>query len=416
MSAGDRAKVLAILDAVETGKESGYVCKVYEPYAEQLFKKAMEREEKYSLRFKDIVERATKLQEPVLNEMRREGEPVVTEDGGAYIQEYTESVRHNFDSKAADILLDETITRFEEVFEIPSTCAQEKAEVAKKTEESIESMPRMQVEYLSLVHARQSEDVIEKWDAIAWITRNLVSHRECIRRLCREAESVAWGFLEYGLKQVYLKIRDRLNIHERRMFKLMYFRLPRLGHRIATECPIARSFFLGMDEETRGLIILVLVFKVSGWGSTGGLDRELNRRWRAYLKLYPCSVEIRQDNEREAKRGEVDRKWLRSTEERLKGKDEDEKLILGDTLEDERARPKDLAQALVLAKTGDAKNWLRKYCTKKQADHIIKHLLDDKTEVEIAREENVTKQAIHDSIIAGLKRLENGLKRDGVIQ
>jgi predicted transcriptional regulator len=61
-------------------------------------------------------------------------------------------------------------------------------------------------------------------------------------------------------------------------------------------------------------------------------------------------------------------------------------------------------------------DWASKYCTSKQAAHVVRKIRDEKTETEIAEEEGITQQAVSKSIRAAYKRIREGLIRDGVLE
>jgi DNA-directed RNA polymerase specialized sigma subunit len=57
-----------------------------------------------------------------------------------------------------------------------------------------------------------------------------------------------------------------------------------------------------------------------------------------------------------------------------------------------------------------------KYCTPKQATHVIGKFRDEKTETEIAKEDGISQQAVSKSIRAACKRIREGLIHDGVLE
>jgi Xaa-Pro aminopeptidase len=251
---------------------------------------------------------------------------------------------------------------------------------------------------------------------VCWITAHLVNRNECVRLLQREAESVYHGVLDYAFKEVYRKIRRYMTVPERRLYALLYFRQPLFNYHVAVTNPIITSFFTNMDAETQTLILLVLVFKMREWGGEKDLDKELERRWRAYLRFYPYWVEIIQDEEREAKRQQGAQRKTLSLHHPIFTDEDGNELRLEDTLAGPPSKPANLLQAVTLEDGAMLEHWAKTYCTAKQAIHVVRRFRDGKTETEIAKENGISQQAVSKSIRAACKRIGEGLIRDGVLE
>jgi DNA-directed RNA polymerase specialized sigma24 family protein len=92
------------------------------------------------------------------------------------------------------------------------------------------------------------------------------------------------------------------------------------------------------------------------------------------------------------------------------------KLTLEDTLPDPKSKPANLLQAIILGNGAIIEDWAQKYCTPKQAAHVIRRFRDEKTQEEIAKEEGIRQQAVSKSILGACKRIREGLIRDGILE
>ena len=148
---------------------------------------------------------------------------------------------------------------------------------------------------------------------------------------------------------------------------------------------------------------------------TKDLGKELERRWRAYLRFYPYWLEIIQDEDREAKHQKTVQSKMLSLDCPI-GSDANGKILtLKDTIAAPNNKPTNLLQAMVLSTQSTLEEWAKKYCTAKQAGHILRYFGESKTEVEIAEEDGVSQQAVSKSIRAAVKRIREGLTRDGFL-
>src|SRR5262249_9138598 len=281
ISTEERAAQLARVDA-EHRAELPEFRKEWQKCIRELFMKAMGPEKGVMDQFADIVDRSRRLQAPVLHEVNEQQISFLTEDGKDLSEAFRGSIERNFDPKAADAILDEVISHFQQVYQLWD--AHQDSTATTATGSSLGHAEDLSVEcqqYLLLRQSRESSDVLGKWWAIDWITINF--QYDWLRLLEREAEDVYRGVLNDGLRRVYRKVRHQLSRFERRAFQLLYFRQPCFDFRIAAEDPVLLSFVYGMDQETQRLILAVLVFK---WGELNRIEdpaAELERRWRAYL-------------------------------------------------------------------------------------------------------------------------------------
>jgi len=443
-----RTKALAHLAAIAHDKRDTTLSEAYQRIWAELMKEATEIEARHAAQFADLVEEAVRLQAPIADEVDTQHLTRVEADGITLTPEYVACIKVRLDSEAVDRLLWRAIERYEQVFEIAPLRGIELLDVPKEileNQSADEVVPDDQPtlpegpefeQYLGFWSAYKTDDVLEKWRILCWITTSLINRNECVRLLRREAEGVYHGVLEYTSKEFYRKISHQLTRPERRAYALLYFRLPRLGSHIAILNPIMHSFFTGMDQDTQALILLVLVFKIRVWKGER-LDQELERRWRAYLRLYPFWLEIIQDEDREAKR----QRTLYTTPQRNTGEpghdDEDterhqkkcrtlslqgvvatdhegQEQRLEHVVPDPKSTPDNMLQALIQQEQGELEDWARKYCAPKQATHVIKYFRDQNTEVQIAQEDGITQQAVNKSLHAGIKRIAAGLRRDGL--
>jgi hypothetical protein len=427
LSAEQRAEELDRLSSIDAREMNTQLRKVCRHAERLVLKEAVKLEDKLSVRFADLVQEARRLQEPIGREVAEKHINPLAEDGTSLTPQYASCIRERLDTSAVDRLLWQTILRFEEVYgleplrgielvdlpeDIDETVLSE--DIEEQIDQELSKEPEFE-EYLGLWSAYLSDNILEKWFMICWITAHLINRNECIRLLQREAESVYQGVLDYAFKEIYRKIRRHMTVPERRLYGLLYFRLPIFNGNVAVVNPLIMSFFADMDDQTQALILLVLVFKRREWGGEKNLDKEVERRWRAYLKFYPYWLEIIQDEDRQAKRQHTIQKCTLSLHHPDPEKAR-KKLTLEKILSDPKSSPANVLQAVVLGNGEMLEDWARKYCTVKQAVHVVRKFRDEKTETEIAEEEGITQQAVSKSIRSGYKRIREGLIRDGVLE
>ena len=391
-----------------------------------LLKTAAQIEARHAAQFTDLVEEAVRLQAPIADEMDAQHLVRVEADGATLTPQYVACIKAQLDIEAVNRLLWRTIERYEQAFEIAPLRSLELIEISESVlegESCVDDVPDDPTppphtpefeQYLSLWSAYKTDDVLEKWHVLCWITTNLVNRTECLRLLHREAEAIYHGLVNYTFTECYRAIRRHLTRPERRAYALLYFGLPHLYPHIAFMDPVIRSFFTGMDEDTRTLIFLVLIFKVRQWKDRV-LDQELERRWRAYLRLYPHWVGIIQEEDREAKHQQTAQRTTASFQDVVGIDKSGAAWRLEETVFDPKNTPANLLQAIVREEQGELESWAHTYCAPKQATHVIKYFRDHNTEAQIAQKDGITQQAVNKSLHAGIERIAAGLRRDGLL-
>jgi hypothetical protein len=246
--------------------------------------------------------------------------------------------------------------------------------------------------------AIRSRNPLELHDALTWIRENLVNRNECMRLLVREAESALHFLLELALQERYVGIRSRLSVAERRLYRFMYRRSPHLNGRIPQADEIGRSFVVGLDVEHAELFLKVIAYR-----GTPDHVRELEMRWKSYLRLYPFWCELMRFDDREEKRRQKTRY--------VTSRHEDDLIASPMSDEHEIRLPRDLVDASVESVEALA----TKYCTDKQRKYIMLAYIDDKTHKDIASIHGVTQQAVSKSIARGLQKIREGIMCDGAI-
>jgi hypothetical protein len=280
LSADQRDKVIAELTSLQAGKGDADLHQLHLDCMRSVIEEALKIEDRRSAQFADLVQEARRLQEPIGREVAETQIERLAEDGVSLTPEYISCIQARLDTSAVDRLLWQTILRFEEVFgleplrgiqlvnlpedldEIVSPDDDEivfSDDVEATIDQALSQEPEFE-EYLCFWSAYLSDDILEKWSMVCWITAHLINRNECVRLLQREAESVYHGVLDYAFKEAYRKIRRRMTVPERRAYALLYFRQPIFNYHVAVTNPIIMSFFMHMDAETQTLILLVLVF------------------------------------------------------------------------------------------------------------------------------------------------------------
>jgi hypothetical protein len=436
LSADQRAKVMAELISIQA-EELANLDQLHLKCMRSEIEEALEAEGKLAAQFADLVEEARRLQEPIGREVADQPIGRLVEHGESLTPEYIACIQARLDRRAVDRLLWQTILRFEEVYGLEPMRGLQLVDLpeniedigspgedefvlladldAAAIEQEILDKPEFG-QYLGFWSAYLSTNTLEKWSMVCWITAHLANRNECVRLLQREAEGVYHGVLDYAFKEVYRKIRRGMTVPERRLYALLYFRQPLFNYHVAAVNPIITSFFMDMDLQTQALIILVLGFKVREWGGEKDLDKELERRWRAYLRFYPYWVEIIQDEEREAKRQQGARRKTLSLHHPIFTDEDGHELRLEDVIADPQSKPANFLQAVTLEGGAMLGDWAKTYCTPKQATHVVGRFRDAKTETEIAKENGISQQAVSKSICAAFKRIREGLMRDGVLE
>jgi hypothetical protein len=359
LSADQRSQQLETLASLLAGEAGAELREICQDVERLLLKEALKLEDKQSVRFADLVQEARRLQEPIGREVAEKQIERLAEDGVSLTPEYASCIQERLDTSAVDRLLWQAILRFEEVYGLEPLRDIELVDLPEDLDEivlaedieaqidqALSQEPAFE-EYLGFWSAYLSDNILEKWAMICWITAHLVNRNECLRLLQREAESVYHSVLEYAFKEIYRKIRRHMTVPERRAYALLYFRQPIFNYHVAVMNPSIMSFFNDMDSETQMLILLVLVFKVHEWGGEKDLDKELERRWRAYLRFYPYWLDTIHYEDQQAKRQRTIRKNTLSLHHPVADK-HGKKLTLEDIVPDPKSKPANLLQAVIL--------------------------------------------------------------------
>jgi hypothetical protein len=143
------------------------------------------------------------------------------------------------------------------------------------------------------------------------------------------------------------------------------------------------------------------------------LDKELERRWRSYLAFYPYWTEVIRDDDRDAKRRRTTRgKTLSLDKPRRTRGDRRPRALL--EVQPAPSTYANVLEAIVAGSEPTLAEWAGRFCTEIQAKHILRIAAGD-TETAIAADEGISQPAISKSIKAGLKRIKEGLRREGVL-
>jgi hypothetical protein len=222
---------------------------------------------------------------------------------------------------------------------------------------------------------------------------------ETQRSLYFDAEESVLRVFHAVYKQIFRRIRKDLSRAERRAFLVMHMRFPGFNRRIVAHEPMIMTFYAGMDDSTRILIVLWLFFRVRSGRGFRINGEELFRRWRAYLRFRRYWEEMIREEEREARRVEND------PGKRVTKDESDRSHGLHDDIDD-------LITRIFLSRIGKIEDWVEKYCTERQGRCLAERFINDRPEIEIALLEGITQQAVSKAIAAGIGRIREGLERD----
>ena len=407
LSEADRAVALSKLEEVAAKVGEDEIPKLYGEFMRRVSKDAMKAEQANSAKFTDVVEESRRL---LVDVRRRASTRSLDEDLGGEGEAgkaYADVIRENLDADEAKAVLWKTIVRYEEVYGIKPIRNAELIEIPEDEEgddqASIEEgevpgndgavAPERMDQYIGFWMAYASHDAIDKWNSLVWISTQLVNRNECVRLAVREAEDVYHGVQEKVFLRIYRGIRGRLTREERRAFLLLHTRLPALGGRIASLDTVVTSFFTGMDHVTQALAVLVLVFRVREWEGER-LDEELERRWRAYLRLYPIWFELVRWDDRERWQQREHREVLFSDPDALDKRHEEDPVLKA-----------------LMEEGEDVASWAAKYCDPEETRCVVRHFVDGWSQERIAREEKITQQAVSKRLQKALDKIRRGLVR-----
>ena len=161
---------------------------------------------------------------------------------------------------------------------------------------------------------------------------------------------------------------------EKRAYKLMFFPQPYFGNLIAFAERRINDFFTGMDDDTRLMLMAGLIHDKKCVAGFEDAVAELEKRWKAYLRVYPAWALTVQDEERiqsDAKRNPVV-SLSKIVGVYGKGRKDAKVITLGDTLPGpEEWEPEHIIKLLVNQPDyPELHKWVANYCTKQQRQVI----------------------------------------------
>lgn len=358
-----------------------------------LFKNELENQEEVAQRYGPVLERATGLYRKYVERSQK---------GKNGLEDSTFS--NEFDSLISEYIL-----------QSKADTKRKKVLVVGKDEIRTEEK---QTYIDSLKQSIASKDVDVKWSELVKLIESLTYKSNAIRLMQREAEGVCFGLVNYGINEIYRKIRKHLTVPEKRAFILAHYRQYKVlgkrspvfpfGGRIPRLDPIIWDFFSETGEITKVLIHLVMIFKYPPLTRLRkDLAEELRQRWSRYLLVYPLWEEITRRDERERKRRQVSEKRELSLEIPVGEDEEGDTLTLEDTLESPQDPEKRRSEARLL---------INKFCTTREAE-ILRLKGGGYSQQEIAEivtkkeGRSITRQAISKIISGAIRKIVEGEPR-----
>jgi len=272
---------------------------------------------------------------------------------------------------------------------------------------------------------------------------------QLIRAVYREAEDAWLALLHATGLAVYRKARAHMTAWEKRAFALLFLRQDVFDGRIAFWDPVIMSFFLGMDDDTRALIVSALSCRHLFPENSESMGRDVAELWRAFLRLYPAWLvnmrgdEAEEKTERTRARPFTDPRiaeleaFATKVKTHLKTYGVHSSIpvdvppldLKGVSAENAinaiRARLERFCWSLLDAGPEeshrsdfdgfDVERWIRRYCTPQQAGVLILYFIDRQTEVEIAQILGTSQQAVGALRRRAMERLKAGLGRAGIV-
>ncbi len=403
------AEAVAALDNTEFWNSAGTIIR---KIMSKVLDETVQQEELRAERFRDLVEQIDDIRSRLEEEIERCGvcTTVYAEEGTVMMTaEFVSLLERVLPVEAANELLGDMLRRIEEDYQLTplgvvdldeysDTAIVAGAGLAEpgKTEVPEFSVYEQYQQALSLAIA--GNKVFGKWWTLCQMRAQIVNRTECMRLFQRESElaySTAYGL---AARVVYQRVRKYLSREERRAFQLLYLPTRWLNGRVAALEGLAWSFALEMDDETQGLLYMVLIRKAEDRAARD----ELGRRWNAFLRFYPHWLDMVRDDEREDRRRRSDRN---PTEP-----------FADNTTRDPKVVSPDIARQFSAVTSERLSEWCARYCTSVQAAYLVAYYRDGLTESAIGRANNVTQQAVSKGIKEGLKRLRAGLRKDRVVE
>jgi len=264
------------------------------------------------------------------------------------------------------------------------------------------------------------KDIDTKWSCLMEIIENLTFRGDAVKLLQREAEGMCLELVNWGINEIYHKIRKSLTVPEKRAFILAHYRRYRVlgsrspiypfGGRIPRLEPVIWDFFQEIGKSTKALIYVVLVFKhLPSLNERKKLERELRERWRRYLFFYPSWEKLSRSNDRGRKRNQ---EWRERTISLSTALEEDADgtpiVTLQDRLSDEDSVDPFKPQEL---KRNEAEQLMKSCCTEREIEILKLSRLEGYTLKEIANKigekegRSLTHQAISKVINKAIRKI-----------
>lgn len=408
--AGGRARTRSLDE--ELGEAELGLIEVFDRFRKDHYRRTMQREATIAQRFAPYITRAEALMEPGLTAMRRAESEAEGADRDLSISEYEAVIQANFTAEPADDLL--RAVRDAWAGQVGKT-REGKARGGKKpggrrrqfrssaTERPIGEAMSNAIAEAGAAGARLIDrldaalgntDIIDKWNCLGWLREDMVDRSPLFMQVLLESEIAHATAKDFGMRRIYRLLRSHMTRAEKRLFMLTYFRLPGLSYHIAADDPVVSSFAFGTDA-----MALALIAQVIGCGplrENTGLARELERRWRAYLVMYPHLIGMLRDLDADKKHAE--RHQACDTEFGA----------LQDQLPDHNASADRMSDVAMDFKK--VEQLMETVCTARER-RILNHRRNGLGQEEIAKAEGMTQQGVSKAIMTAVHKLQRELNR-----
>lgn len=227
-----------------------------------------------------------------------------------------------------------------------------------------------------------------------------------IHYLVWKAVLFIWAVLDCGFKLIFKRIYKQLTPVNRRVYTLIYFtRFPRLGKPLSRpfmgiplySSSLFTNFVEKMGEKIKDLVIKVLLRKEKRYAS------ELEKLWRAYLKVDKALVYLIRCNWREKKQKQRRNEYL--SKKNLK-------YVPYESLSDKQKvftkKQETYSRAPITQK--QLGRIIENRCTNKEKRRIMLNV-QGYSEDEIAGNEGVSQQAVSKSVKNGQRKIREAVRR-----
>ncbi len=278
------------------------------------------------------------------------------------------------------------------------------------------------LQHLALIEAMRTENFFDKLKMLVWISDNFTNRLAYVERMYRDAATVYHAVISWGYQEVYKKIRHILTREEKRAYKLMFFPHSYFGNRIAAQEPRVRGFIFGMDDETILLGMAGLIFREKSVAGYEDALAELEKRWKAYLRVYPCWAVTVLDEERIEKSDSTYTRRVTSLYKSVRVYDSDRKGEKRITLEDKLSGPEEWEPEHIIdmlttqPDNPDLHKWVNDYCTKQQRG-VIKTMFLTGSFIGLNQCAEIVELApstIRNHLKAGILNIREHLVRDNI--